>query len=204
MCYSVLIIELVYYHIVDCCICSAAILGPTSLRTLEGQKVNTSCDVVDRLTVNDVTCFEVDVMASNGVIHVIDRVLIPDSVKTVGQILDQLGLWTFLEYARDAGMEDILEARRGTEQLTIFAPNDMAFASMSVRSVVYTLQGRRNVKKERKGYFNLVVVCSFNGKKWLSYRNSFTNRDESEILNVINENKMSKSKCQKLIIKCYW
>jgi len=98
-------------------------------------------------------------MASNGVIHVIDRVLIPDSVKTVGQILDQLGLWTFLEYARDAGMEDILEARRGTEQLTIFAPNDMAFASMSI------LQGRGNVKKEGKGYFNLVVVCSFNGKK---------------------------------------
>src|SRR6218665_2654634 len=42
------------------------------------------------------------------------------------------------------------------------------------------------------------------GKKRLLNRNSFTKRDESEILNVINENKMSKSKCQKLIIKCYW
>ena len=48
-----------------------------------------------------------------------------------------------------------------------------------------------------------IVVCSFNGKKRLSNRNSFTKRDESEITNVINENKMSKSKCQKLIIKCY-
>jgi len=48
------------------------------------------------------------------------------------------------------------------------------------------------------------VVCSFNGKKRLSNRNSFAKRDESEIINVLNENKMSKSKCQKLIIKCYW
>jgi len=31
----------------------------------------------------------------------------------------------------------------------------------------------------------------------LSNRNSFTKRVESEIINVINENKMSKSKCQK-------
>ena len=55
-------------------------------------------------------------------------------------------------------------------------------------------------------------------EKRLSNRNSFTNTDESEIINfwhfdfdilfsfitfVINENKLSKSKCQKLIIKCY-
>lgn len=123
--------KLIYYHIIDCCICSAAILGPTSVRTLEGQKVNLTCDVIDRLTVNDVVCSEVDVMASNGVIHVFDKVLIPDSVKTIGQILDQMGLWTFLEYARDAGMEDILDARQGTEQLTIFAPNDLAFKKLN-------------------------------------------------------------------------
>lgn len=114
-------------------------MGPTSVRTLEGQKVNLTCDVIDRLTVNDVVCSEVDVMASNGVIHVFDKVLIPDSVKTIGQILDQMGLWTFLEYARDAGMEDILDARQGTEQLTIFAPNDLAFKSMSVPRKKYAI-----------------------------------------------------------------
>lgn len=138
-CKSAVILELIYYHIVDCSICSAAVLGPTSVRTLEGQKVNLTCDVVDRLTVNDVVCSEVDVMASNGVIHVIDKVLIPDSVKTVGQILDQMELWRFLEYARDAGMEDILEARRGAEQLTIFAPNDDAFKSTSVSRREYAV-----------------------------------------------------------------
>src|SRR6218665_2888377 len=49
-----------------------------------------------------------------------------------------------------------------------------------------------------------IVVCSFNRKKRLSNRNSFTKRVKNEMINVINEKKMSKSKCQKLIIKCYW
>src|SRR6218665_3845754 len=49
-----------------------------------------------------------------------------------------------------------------------------------------------------------LVVCSFNRKKRLSNRNSFTKRVKNEMINVTNENKMSKSKCQKLIIKCYW
>ena len=35
-----------------------------------------------------------------------------------------------------------------------------------------------------------LVVCSFNRKKRLSNRKSFTKRVESEIINVINKNKM--------------
>ena len=71
--------ELLKYHILDRSICSSAVLGPTTLTTLEGQKLNLSCDVLDRLTVNDVPVTEGDHVAYNGVIHHINTLLIPDS-----------------------------------------------------------------------------------------------------------------------------
>ena len=64
------------YHVVAGEVLAADVVKLDSADTVEGQPV--SIDVTDSgVRVNDANVVKTDVMASNGVIHVIDTVLIP-------------------------------------------------------------------------------------------------------------------------------
>ena len=67
------------YHIVPQTICSAAILNPTNLTSKEGQKLRFDCNETDHILVNGIVTSQTDILGSNGVIHVIDDILLPDS-----------------------------------------------------------------------------------------------------------------------------
>ena len=71
--------ELLQYHLLDSTLCSAAFLGPASYKTVEGQKISLDCDVRDTLSINEVHISDTDIVATNGVIHALDTLLIPDS-----------------------------------------------------------------------------------------------------------------------------
>ena len=71
--------ELLKYHILNLEICSAAVLNHASLHSLEGQKVNLTCDINDLMRVNNIPVANGDIMATNGLIHVLDEILVPDS-----------------------------------------------------------------------------------------------------------------------------
>jgi uncharacterized surface protein with fasciclin (FAS1) repeats len=63
------------YHVVPGRITSAEITGDSEQKTVEGSTLEIA--VNGGVTVNDATVIKADVEAENGVIHVIDRVLIP-------------------------------------------------------------------------------------------------------------------------------
>lgn len=70
---------LVNFHLLDSVQCSEAILGGTSYETMEGSNVVIGCDG-ESLTVNGVKMvLKKDIVTTNGVIHLIDKVLMPDS-----------------------------------------------------------------------------------------------------------------------------
>lgn len=70
---------LVKFHILNTLQCSEAITGGAVYETLEGNTVEIGCDG-ESLTVNGVKMVKrKDIVTSNGVIHLIDQVLIPDS-----------------------------------------------------------------------------------------------------------------------------
>lgn len=71
-----LLTELLAYHVVPDAITSSGLRGPRDLDTLNGP-VNIS-STGDELFVNDAEIIIPDVEASNGVIHAIDTVLIPE------------------------------------------------------------------------------------------------------------------------------
>jgi transforming growth factor-beta-induced protein len=75
--------------------------------------------------VNGVNISTTDVEAANGVIHVIDGVLIPveDNVDTAVAA----GFETLVAAVQAAGLEEVL---RGEGPFTIFAPTDEAFADL--------------------------------------------------------------------------
>ncbi len=71
-----LLTELLAYHVVPDTVTSSSLRGPRDLETLNGP-VNIS-STGDELFVNDAEIIIPDVEASNGVIHAIDTVLIPE------------------------------------------------------------------------------------------------------------------------------
>ena len=73
--------EILKYHVVAGEFMAADVVGldGQSVETLQGESVAISIDG-DTVMVNDATVVTADVAASNGVIHVIDKVLLPPSI----------------------------------------------------------------------------------------------------------------------------
>ena len=63
------------YHVVSGRVTAADVAGLTSAETVQGATV--AIDTQDGVRVNDAHVTQADIMASNGVIHVIDTVLLP-------------------------------------------------------------------------------------------------------------------------------
>jgi len=63
------------YHVVAGKVTGADVVGLTEATTVQGGKL--AIDVSNGVKINDATVTTADVMASNGVIHVIDTVLLP-------------------------------------------------------------------------------------------------------------------------------
>jgi uncharacterized surface protein with fasciclin (FAS1) repeats len=63
------------YHVVPGRVMSSEVVKLDSAKTVEGQSV--SFDTSSGVMVNDASVVKTDIIASNGVIHVIDSVLIP-------------------------------------------------------------------------------------------------------------------------------
>lgn len=72
---------LVNYHLLNSVQCSEAIMVGSVYETEEGSSIEIGCDG-DSLTVNGIKMvLKKDIVTTNGVIHLIDQILIPDSGK---------------------------------------------------------------------------------------------------------------------------
>ena len=78
--------------------------------------------------VNDATVTSADVMASNGVIHVIDKVLMPPAdLGDIPTVAQGTGIHTSLVAA--VTQADLVATLQGDGPFTVFAPTDDAFES---------------------------------------------------------------------------
>ena len=69
------LVAMLTYHVVAGNVSSADVAGMTEATTVQGGKVK--IDATSGVKINDATVIKVDIAASNGVIHVIDTVLMP-------------------------------------------------------------------------------------------------------------------------------
>ncbi|MGI9441892.1 MAG: fasciclin domain-containing protein [Rubripirellula sp.] len=123
-------------------------------RTLAGTFVNpTKRD--GRLVVNDANVIANDLEASNGIIHVIDSVLMPPEQKNdIAAVAKRSGQFDTLLAAVDAaGLDGVLT---GTSPVTVFAPTDAAFKALP-KGTVETLLKPEN-KKKLQSILSLHVV----------------------------------------------
>ncbi|KAG8506518.1 Transforming growth factor-beta-induced protein ig-h3 [Galemys pyrenaicus] len=116
--------DLLHNHILKTAMCAEAIIAGMSVETLEGTTLEVGCSG-DKLTINGKPIISTkDILATNGVIHLIDELLIPDSAKTLFELATESDVSTAIDLYRQAGLGTHLS---GNERLTLLAPLNSVF-----------------------------------------------------------------------------
>lgn len=122
--------DILLYHVVSASVMAADVVKLTEAETVLGKNVLVKVDG-GKVFINDSQVVITDIQASNGVIHVIDTVLLPPVEEKVLDIVDLAvadGRFSTLAAALTAaGLVDTL---KGEGPFTVFAPTDEAFAKL--------------------------------------------------------------------------
>ncbi|MEW6199750.1 MAG: fasciclin domain-containing protein [Planctomycetota bacterium] len=114
------------YHVVSGRLAAADVSGRSGAATLNGQRLQFAAKD-GAVRVDKARVVKADVGARNGVIHVIDAVVLPSTKNIVETAQGAAKFNTLLTAATKAGLADTL-ANGGP--LTVFAPTDEAFAKL--------------------------------------------------------------------------
>ena len=124
------------YHVVSGKVMASDVVKVKGAATLNGQRVDVK---VDGKTVNidSAKVVTTDIACSNGVIHVIDSVLMPAS-DSIPAVADKAGKFkTLLAAVKAAGLVETLS---GPFPFTVFAPTDEAFAKVPAAALADLLK----------------------------------------------------------------
>ena len=121
--------DILLYHVVGSEVPSSAVEECGTATAVNGNTL--SFGVGDAVTVNGATVTLPDVATSNGVIHVIDKVLMPtDTPNDIPRTAQCTGIHDSLVAA--VIQAELLETLQGEGPFTIFAPTDQAFADAGI------------------------------------------------------------------------
>jgi len=127
--------DVLLYHVVGGLALSTDLSDGQMIATLLGEDITVTIDM-NGVFINDAQVIVADVLADNGVVHVIDAVLLPPPPQPTNTILDIVvnsADHNTLEAAVvAAGLQTALS---GTGPLTVFAPTDAAFAALPAGTV---------------------------------------------------------------------
>ncbi len=122
--------EILQYHVVGAAAYAADLSDGQMIETLLGEDVTVTISA-EGVMINNAMVTAADIAADNGVVHVIDAVLLPPTppTNTVVDIIVNSDDHTLLEAAViEAGL---VEALSGEGPFTVFAPNDAAIVALT-------------------------------------------------------------------------
>ncbi|WP_145194955.1 fasciclin domain-containing protein [Planctomycetes bacterium Poly30] len=129
--------EILKYHVVSGKAAAKDVVKAKNVTTLNGQRVDI---VVEEGTVmiGGAKVTTTDIMCSNGIIHVIDTVMMPET-KNIVEVASGAGSFgTLIAAAKAAGLVEALTG--GAGPITVFAPTDEAFAALPEGTVAELLK----------------------------------------------------------------
>lgn len=124
------------YHVVAGSVKSGQVGKLSNATTLNGQRIDIAVKGGE-VTVDGAKVVAADIECSNGVIHVIDSVILPSS-KNIPATADNAG--TFKTLLAAAKAANLVSALSGDKPLTVFAPTDEAFARLPEGAVANLLK----------------------------------------------------------------
>ncbi|MDG2029547.1 MAG: fasciclin domain-containing protein [Phycisphaerales bacterium] len=114
------------YHVVPGKMMAADVLKQKNLNTVNGQRADISMKN-GRPMIDKAAIVATDIKASNGVIHVIDAVILPEQNDIIG-VATKAG--TFNTLAAALTEAELVETLQGKGPFTVLAPTDEAFAKL--------------------------------------------------------------------------
>lgn len=119
--------------------------GALSVPTLQGQAVDVTLTEEGGITIDGANVVTADIEASNGIVHVIDAVIMPET-RTIAEIVVESAAdaeapqFATLLAAVQAADPAVLELLSDAEaELTVFAPTDEAFAAVGEETLATVL-----------------------------------------------------------------
>ncbi len=120
-----LLTSILTYHVVAGEVKAADVVRLTGAATVNGQHVDISA--ANGVMIDGAKVVTTDILCSNGVIHVIDAVILPEDKSIVG-VAQEAGVFkTLIAAASAAGLAGVLDQEG---PFTVFAPTDEAFAKL--------------------------------------------------------------------------
>ena len=139
--------SILLYHVVPGKLMAADVTKLKQATTLDGPAITFKV-TGDKVSVNNANVTAADVAASNGVIHVIDSVILPpDMAAPTKDIVDTAvanGSFTTLVAAVKAA--GLVETLKGKGPFTVFAPTDAAFKALPAGTVESLLKPENKQK----------------------------------------------------------
>lgn len=136
------LVAILTYHVVAGKVGSTDVVKVKAAGTVNGQRVDVKVDG-GQVSIDQAHVVKADIACSNGVIHVIDQVLLPTADK-IPAVADVAGTFkTLLAAAKAAGL---VPALSGDQPLTVFAPTDEAFAKLPTGTVAELLKPENKEK----------------------------------------------------------
>jgi uncharacterized surface protein with fasciclin (FAS1) repeats len=127
------------YHVVPGKVMASDVVELTSAKTALGQTL--SINVSGGVKIGSANVVQTDVETSNGVIHVIDTVLLPK--KDIIEVARSAGSFsTLLAAIEAAGLTDVL---RSDGPFTVFAPTDAAFGKLPEGTIEALLRDKQKL-----------------------------------------------------------
>jgi transforming growth factor-beta-induced protein len=125
--------NILLYHVVASKVMAADVTALESADTVLGKPVAIKTDM-GNVNINDAKVIITDIETSNGVIHVLDTVLLPpaDQADIVDTAIADGRFTTLVAAVQAAGLVDTL---KGEGPFTVFAPTDEAFAKLPAGTV---------------------------------------------------------------------
>jgi transforming growth factor-beta-induced protein len=153
--------DILLYHVVAGKVMAADVSGLSMAETVLGKNVTVKVDN-GKVYINDAEVLITDIEASNGVIHVIDTVLLPPAEEKPMTIVDIAvadGRFTTLVAAVQAA--GLVETLQSEGPFTVFAPTDEAFAKLPAGTLDELLK-----PESKQQLTDILLYHVISGKVW--------------------------------------
>lgn len=125
------LVAILTYHVVPGRVTAEQVTDLDFASTLNGQRIDIASGY-GGVEVDNASVVQTDIEASNGIIHVIDTVLMPET-RNIAEVAEEAGSFgTLLAAAEAAGL---VPALTGEGPLTVLAPTDEAFSALGTETI---------------------------------------------------------------------
>lgn len=144
--------SILMYHVVPAKVAAADVVKLTTAKTLQGQQVAVNVSKKG-VKINQANVVKTDIECANGIIHVIDAVILPKEDAPAApqpakaDIVDTaVGAGSFQTLVAAVKAAGLVETLKGDGPFTVFAPTDEAFAKLPAGTIENLLKPE-NIKQ---------------------------------------------------------